>query len=112
MTTATPNGSPAPVPTGKAERRRRRNPTTRLFEVVFRATGRTMQALVELERVTLERLEVLEAAREELEGQVAQLRRDVHAARALYYDTHDSITGEHLSDWWHRPPRGDGDRVT
>ena len=112
MTTTSSEGSPAPQPTGKAERRKRRNPTARLFEVVFRATGRNMQALLELEKMVIQRLEDLEAARGELEDAVLELRQSVFEARALYYDTHDTVTGEHISGSQHRAPRGDDDRVT
>lgn len=83
---------PSPRPRGKAARRAAGavpSRTVRLVEAVFGAINRNRRAIAAVNRATDLRLT-------ELERVVAQLGRDVHAARALYYDTHDSVTGEHV----------------
>ena len=96
-------------PTRKSGRSGYRNATTRLIELMFRATRRNARVVAELERMVIQRLDALADARDELEERVDQLTRDVNAVRALYYDTHDTVTGEHIGGpTW----TGGDDRVT
>jgi hypothetical protein len=81
-------------PAGKDERQRRNfaRALSRFSALFYRSMRRHEQVL---EQHTVQ-IQSLQDAIEDLRDQVTDARNQALAARALYYDTHDTVTGEHV----------------
>lgn len=81
-------------PHGKDERQRRNVSRALIrFSGLFYRHVRRQEVVLEAHQT---RLDAMQDRLDDLADQVRQARDAAFAARALYYDTHDTTTGEHV----------------